>query len=269
MRLRALAVYPLLYAVALLGLAAIALRLGDGGLHRALIADQRLLVRFLAAAGCFAAVSGFAAGDHLRRAWLGLGLSTGLLLLRDVLGLFPAFQPAGASPGAQVVSSGLVIVSNVCFLTGIVLLARSWRMAAIALPGGRAGAAAVTLVTVALALAVAGPGALDLARAVYGGDWSSLIYLVSTVVDVLSLSLIAPLLLTAISLRGGLFVWPWALATASQVSWLLTDATASLGAGPAGVPLMELGRSLGGNYLFAAGLAQLLVVRQVRRAGRL
>lgn len=261
MRLRLLAVFPLLYAAAFV---AIALWL-EGETLANFASDQRILVRLLAAVGCFAAASGFDAGDHLRRAWLFLAASTSLLLVRELLLLIAPFQTVGGLSGPFVMNS-LVILANVFFLAGIWRLARSWRIAAITLPGGRSGAVAMGLITAVLALAVAGPGALAGARAILGGDWSSLIYLVSAVVDILSLCLIAPLLLTAVSLRGGLFAWPWVLITASQVSWLLTDA-AALAATPTGFPLFELCRGLACNYLFAAGLAQLFVVRQVRRAG--
>lgn len=122
----------------------------------------------------------------------------------------------------------------------------------------------VALIAAALAAAVAGPGAYKSALAVAHGDGGSLIVLVSAVVDILSLCLISPLLLTAVSLRGGLFSWPWGLITASRLSWLLYDAAVSFA--PAGrIPLDDLCRGLGQNYLFAAGVAQLLVVRQVRR----
>ena len=160
--------------------------------------------------------------------------------------------------------SGLGILANLCLLAGVWLLARAWKMAAISLPGGRSGVVAVALVTALLALAVAAPGALKSARDLAGGDWSSLILVVSAVVDIVTLCLIAPLLLTAVSLRGGLFSWPWGLVTASQLSWLLYDAAATLT--PGGFPWGEVFRGMAENYLFAAGLAQLFVVQHVRRS---
>jgi hypothetical protein len=263
MRFRGLAVFPLLYAAAF-----IAVALNAGEALGPFVSGQRILVRILAAAGCFAAVSVFDRGDHLRRAWLSLGAGTIVILTRDVLRLFPAFQPANAGPGEQVILSGLGILSNLALLTGVWLLARSWRMASILLPGGRSGAVVMGVVTAVLALAVAGPGAVESAREVTGGNWNSLVLLVSAVVDVVSLCLIAPLFLTALSLRGALFSWPWSLVTASQLSWLFYDAAAALDPGlvPAGLPLPDVFRGLAGNYLFAAGLAQFFVVRQVRRA---
>lgn len=105
--------------------------------------------------------------------------------------------------------SALGVGSNLCQLTGVWMLSRSWKMASIVLPGGRSGFLAVGAVTAALAVLVAGPGAVESGRALAGGDLRSLVLFVSAVVDIIALCLVAPLLLTAVSLRGGLFVWPW------------------------------------------------------------
>lgn len=264
MRFRWLALFPFLYAMAFLG----AVRcLGDDPLLGSFVVGQRMVVRILGIVGCFAAVAVFERGDHLRGAWLWLGWGAVAIMLRDFLRHFPAFHPGSAGPAALVILSGLGILSNVTLLFGIWALARSWKMAAISLPGGRFGVAAVALVTAVLAAAVAGPEALKSMQAVANGDSGSLILFVSAVVDILSLCLITPLLLTAVSLRGGLFWWPWGLITASQLSWLLYDATAGptslLASG--GFPLAEMFRGLAVNFLFTAGLAQSFVVRQVRR----
>jgi hypothetical protein len=266
MRLRWLAVYPLVYAVVF---TVIAVWLADGADVDlpAFVTGQRILVRILSAAGCFAAVSIFEPGDRLRRAWLWLGASGIAILLRDVLRLFPPFSTG--TDAARVVLTGLVILTNLALLAGIWMLARSWRMVAIEMPGGRPGVAAIGVVTAVVAIAVAGPGALAEARAA-SGDVGSMILLVSALVDIATLCLITPLLLTALALRGGLFSWPWSLVTASQISWLLYDAVAAFGPAPDAMvfPLPDLFRGLAENFLFAAGLAQFLVVRHVRRMAR-
>lgn len=265
MRLRWLPLFPLLYAAAFLALAH---TLQGGEALTPFLFWQRILVRVLAAAGCFAAVSCFEPGDHLRRAWFWLGAGTVVILIRDLLRLIPAFDPQNVGPGAQAVVTGLGVLSNLALLAGVWMLARSWKMAAITLPGGRSGFGAVAAATAALALLVVGPGALQHLRELSQGDWSALVLVVSAGVDILTLCLITPLLLTAVSMRGGLFSWPWALVTVSQLSWLLYDFAAGLkpGALPPGLPLAEVGRGLAENYLFAAGMAQYLVIRQVRRA---
>lgn len=263
MRFRWLALFPLLFAAAF---CAAAWWLLGGEALAPFNYWQRILTRVLGIAGCAAAVSCFERGDHLRRAWLWLAAGTVVILIRDLLRLVPEFQPASASLAAQAVVSALGVGSNLCQLTGVWMLSRSWKMASITLPGGRSGFLGVGAVTAALAVLVAGPGALESGRALAGGDLGALVLFVSAVVDIVALCLVAPLLLTAVSLRGGLFVWPWALVTASRLSWLLYDAAVAAEPLRSGFPLSDVFRGLGMNYLFAAGLAQLLVVRQVRRA---
>jgi hypothetical protein len=266
MRFRWLAVFPLLYAAVFI---AVAGWLGSDPQALAhFVPGQRILVRILAVAGSFMAVSVFERGDHLRRAWLWLGWGAVAILLRDLLRLLPAFQAGHAGVAAQAMLQALGVLSNLALLAGVWELARSWKMAAIELPGGRSGVIAVAFVTAVLAVAVAGPGALQSARALVGGDWGSLILLVSAVVDIITLCLITPLLLTTVSLRGGLFSWPWGLVTASQICWLLYDAAGTLAPhlAPGGVPVAEVFRGMAEGYLFAAGMAQSLVIRQVRRA---
>jgi hypothetical protein len=264
MRFRGLAVFPLLYAAVFTALAvALDLQALDG-----VIPWQRLAVRILGVVGCFLAVSVFERGDHLRRAWLWLGWGSVAIFLRDLLRLLPALQPPSAPPWTPAALTGLGVLSNLALLAGIWTLAHAWKRASIALPGGRSGVVTIAVVTALLALAVAGPGALQAARDVARGEWGSLILLVSAVVDIISLCLIAPLLLTAVSLRGGLFSWPWGLITASRLSWLLYDGAVALAPSstPAAFPLAELCRGVAITYLFAAGVAQYLVIRQVRRA---
>jgi hypothetical protein len=265
MRLRWLALYPLIYAAAFVA-AVLWLAAGDhADSLAAFLLGQRILVRILGFAGCLAAVSAFEPGDRLRRAWFWLGACTFVLLVRDLLRLVPGFA---ASPAADDVLTGLAILSNLALLAGIWMLARSWRMVVIEM--SRPGIAAVVVVSAVVALTVAGPGALEAARAVAEGDWGFLILLVSALVDIVTLCLITPLLLTAVALRGGSFSWPWGLLTASRIAWLLYDAAEAFGAtlGSAGFPLPELFRGLGENFLCAAGLAQLLVVQHVRRMAR-
>jgi hypothetical protein len=261
MRFRGLALFPFLYAA--VGVA-VASGLSDPSLG-SFISGQRILARILAVAGCLAAVSAFERGDHLRSAWTWLAASKVVILIRDVLRLVPGFRPSSSGPQAQMVLGGLVLLANLALLIGIVKLARSWKMAAITMPGGRFGQVAVAVATAGIAIAVAGPSVLQSVRALAGGDWAALGLLISAVADIITLSLITPLLLTAVALRGGLFSWAWALVTASELSWLIYDAVSiwaptTLG----GVPLPELFRGIAENFLCVAGLAQLLVVRQVR-----
>jgi hypothetical protein len=111
-----------------------------------------------------------------------------------------------------------------------------------------------------------GPAVWRHAQSLAGGEWGQLVLLVSAVVDILAVCLIAPLLLTAMALRGGLVGWPWALVTASLVCWLLYDGAADVQRMVSvGFPLTDVFRGMAENYLFAAGLAQRFVVQHVRK----
>lgn len=265
MRFRGLAVFPFLYAAVFIAVSWSLL--GSESLASFLV-GQRLLVRVLALVGCFAAMSVFERGDHLRRAWLLLGSGTVLILIRDLLRLSDSFKPANAGPWEAVILSSLVVLANIVLLAGVWLLSRAWKKAALLMPGGRSGFLTVGVITAVVAVVVAGPAAVENAQKFADGDWTYLGPTVSAITDILSLSLISPLLLTAVSLRGSLFSWPWALITAGRVSWLLYDAVAALDSGllAPDFPLAEIFRGLGENFAFAAGLAQFFVVRHVRRA---
>jgi hypothetical protein len=264
MRFRGLALFPLVYAALFL---LIAWQLGNTHALDTFVVGQRLLVRVLAVVGCFAAASVFERGDHLQSAWRWLGWGAVAILVLDVLRLTIGSQGAAAPLAVQVTLSAVGVLSNLALLAGIWALSRSWKLAAIELPGGRLAVVGISVVTILLALAVAGPDAVASARQVIGGDVSATLPFVSAVVDVITLSLITPLLLIAVSLRGGLFSWPWGLLTASQVCWLLYDGAAgltqhfSLGS----FPIAETFRCLAETLLFCAGIAQYMVIRQVRR----
>lgn len=261
MRMRWLALYPLVYAAVFLAVAGSL----DGPDRDGFVAWQRIALRVFAIVGCYAAASVFEAGDRLRRAWLWVGIGTVIILIRDVLRLFPRFWP-DPDPQAEAIITTLGVLSNVALLAGIWMLARAWKLVTLESPGGRAGMVAIVVVAAALGLAVAGPGALQSIRAVADGHWDYLILAVSALVDIVSLCLIAPLLLTAVALRGGLFFWPWALITASRLAWVFYDAAAL--APETGLPLADLFRGLAQSYVGVAGLAQLLVIRHVRNRAR-
>jgi hypothetical protein len=261
MRYRWLALFPFAYAAVFVAVAA---ALGEGEVLAAVVRGQLLLVQVLAIFGCLAAARAFSRGDHLRTAWLWLAAAAVIVLARGLLLLPPFSLPPSSEGGAGWLIAGLGVAGNLALLTGVWLLARAWRVAGIPLPAGRGGAIAVTVAAAALALFVAGPGALE-HGARSGADLASVTLFASTVVHMLSLCLLAPLLLTAIALRGGLVAWPWALVTASIASWLVYDAAALTPfLAPEWFPLAEVFRGLALNFLFAAGVAQRFVVERVR-----
>ena len=265
-RYRALALFPLAWGAAfLLGNALL-----DGtAAHPVFLRTQMELAKALALGGAVAAALGFERGDYLRRAWLLIAGCMALLLLRDATLLPLGFDAMGERRLAGL--RGLLVVgANLSQIAGTWMLARAWRRAALALPVSRVSQALLVVSVVAVVLAVTGPGMLRNAALVGRGDVAALTGSASAVGDAVSLLLIAPLLLTALALRGGLFGWPYSLLTTSYVAWLLYDAAIAMGPtvglDSAAVRVVsELFRALGCLFGFSAGLAQRFVVQQLRR----
>ena len=103
------------------------------------------------------------------------------------------------------------------------MLARVWHVAGIALPGSRRLQYAAMAVGVAFAVALVGWGTWQDIGNLRQGDKEAYVAIASNLGDIVSFSAIAPILLTAIAMRGGALAWPWALVTLSNIGWLLYD----------------------------------------------
>jgi hypothetical protein len=193
-----------------------------------------------------------------------------LLLLRDAT-LLPLGLEAMGHQRLSALRGLLVVAANLSQILGTWMLARAWNRAALALPVSRTGQWLLVAIVLTVAVAVTGPAFQQSVGRVREGYVAAVAGVASAFGDAVSLCLIAPLLLTALALRGGLFGWPFSLLTASYVSWLLYDALLvlgpGLGLGAAGTrTASELFRTLGCLFGSSAGLAQLLVVEQLRTA---
>lgn len=266
MSYRALAVFPLAWALGYLALERHFSGTPDYGLFLRL---QMELVKALALFGSWAAALAFERGDYLRRAWFLIGGCMALLLLRDLTLAPLGLQEALGQGNLEALRTGLVLLANGSQVVGTWLLARAWKVADLSLPGTRQRRWAVLAAAALLAAAFAGPGVVTNLQRAAAGELGALTGAVSALGDMISLCLIAPLLLTALALRGGLFAWPWGLMTASYLAWLLYDAALVLGPwlgqDAAGTrATSELFRALGCTFGFSAGLAQRRLVQGLR-----
>lgn len=235
---------------------------GEAG-HATWLRVQIELAKGLSLTGSLVAAFTFGRGEYLRRAWLFTGGCMAVLLLRDATLVFDD------SPNLALVRGVMVVVANLSAVIGTWMLARAWKVAGIDLPGGRTAQLSVLGLAVALALALGLPGVIENAGKLVGGDPEALVWLGSGLGDIACLILIAPVLLTALALRGGRLGWPWSLLTASMFAWLLYDAALQwlplLGADPgAAKTTSEVFRCLAGLLGLAAGLAQHRVVADMR-----
>jgi len=169
----------------------------------------------------------FEAGHFLRRAWLLLGACYALICVGD---LTLTTGPFSQYPWTALANGILTIVANLSAITGAWILARAWRVAGLTLPGSRRTQVAVYVTAFALAVLAAGTPLPSYVREMSRGEITeNLMWTASSIGDIVSFSLIAPMLLTALALRGGALSWPWAFLTASLVSWLGVDAVVYFG----------------------------------------
>ncbi len=266
MRFRVLVLFPFLWAA---GLLAVHAALSGSPAQPTFLRLEIEAAKVLTLWGSWAAAAAFARGDYLRRAWFLVGLCMALLLVRDATVNVPAV--AGLlGPGRWLVVRGvLVVLANVSQILGTWMLARAWSVAELSLPASPASRGIVLALTAVLAAAFAGPGLWRDGVRVLGGDLSALSGVASSAGDAVSLLLIAPLLLTALALRGGVLGQVWSLLAASYVAWLFYDAALVLG--PAGGleasavrTASEVFRALGCTLGFSAGLSQRLAVLKIR-----
>lgn len=211
---------------------------------------EKTSVGLLVAWSSWRAALSFGRGDYLRKAWL---VNAANYFILGVTG------PAGNVQGGFVWVS-IALLVNVLGVSTNVLFGRAYRVAGVELGGSRARKLAIVATAAALALVMAGyPIIAALIRVSHGQ--TGFVELFSSVGDVLALVFIAPVLMTALALRGGLLVWPWALLAGSGVAWLLFDAVSLLSLVPGISPDLiriwpELWQLVAGFMAIAAALTQ-------------
>jgi hypothetical protein len=230
-----------------------------GQLSQAFLRTEISIVKALAVAGSLVAALSYRRGEYLRRAWLLNGSCMSILLLRDVTLAFPRTDTI------QWIQAAIMVVANSCWAAGIFMLGRAWRVAGVELGHSRAARNSVVAAAWIIAGAASGPGIYDALRHLGDTPAHSVMELAIGLADMVSFGFIAPVLLTAVALRGGLLGWPWGLLTSGLVGWLAYDATAYLREAVLHVDpnasrlVVESFRSLACTFTFAAGIAQHLV----------
>jgi hypothetical protein len=193
----------------------------------------------------------FGRGDRLRWAWLLIAsyaaIGVGKVLLwgspRHVgpaLGLMPATQTA--------VSNGIAtILLNLCSVAGLALFARVWHGTGLTPPWrGR-----ITVVAFVVGLVVGGVPVWNDIHAIAAGQSIRVAGLASSLGDIAAITLMGPILVTAIAMRGGLLVWPWTILTVSSIAWLGFDAVQLLPANM--VPVSDLATVMAATLTTGAG----------------
>ena len=219
-------------------------------------------VGLLAVAGTLAATLAFAPGDYLRRVW-------GLLTLGALLSLVSTALRSywlHAVPGVPFVDSPLlpvrmvvVVLANVSTTFALVLLARTYRQSGLE-PPPSSRATLLWAVAAVCALAVGGPAlvtAMGHLGQGFAATCTAVIALASTLADMTTILLVAPILRVAYMLRGGRLAWVWWAMGVSGAVWLVYDAREWLAMVLPGNPndAVELLRTLRTSGLAMLGLA--------------
>lgn len=191
------------------------------------IESEILVAKTVGLYGCLIAALTFRRWHYLHRAWRWNAADLALLLVRDVI-VHRNYLRDVTDVGREWVQAGLVLGANVCGVAGVWMLSRAWRIADLDLPGGRRAHRAVGAVALGVAVAITAPS-LSLHLGELGqGRVLALVGVASNLGDALILALIAPVLLTALALRGQPVGWPWTLFTIASLCWLAYDATIAL-----------------------------------------
>ncbi len=262
MKQRVLLAIPVLFAFAL---AIAAIVVGDAGRPTTLAIGNEA-GKVIALVGCFAAALVFERGDYLSRAWSTLGLCYLLLILNDAIGAAPiagrmSLHQVGAAQGA------IVVAANAASVIGTWMLARAWNLAGLEEDeDGRVRRRVVFAATIAASFAITAWPLVHDVRDLASGQLQALVSIASDLGDAICLALVAPLLLTALALRGGVLLWPWAMLTGSGIAWLVYDAASgvvdALSITSTGwVVFTESLRALACALTLSAGLAQRIAVR--------
>lgn len=183
-----------------------------------------------AALGSFVAALTLDAGDYMRRPWALMGTCYGVLVLNTLLFRTSSrFEAQDISALSVALSGVLIFAGNVCSVWGTVQIARAWRVAGLDLRVPSAVRWLAISVSLAIAYALVGELTLQDLQTLAGGNLRVLPSLASNGGDVVSLTLVAPILLTAFALRGGNLGWPWALLAFASLGWLVYGAAPMVG----------------------------------------
>ncbi len=220
------------------------------------------LGKVLGVAGALAAGLAFERGEYMSRAWLLFGLCYVLLLAADSTGL------AAPSSATVLVAGVFVVLANALSVLSVWMLARAWNVAGFEDDdAARRRKWTVRFLALAVVVAItAWPLVSDLRR-LFGGDPTAIVATGSDLGDMLTFALVAPVLQTALAMRGGLLRWPWGLMAAGSLAWLVYDVTSDAAImmhvdHGAFLVASESIRLLAGGWILAAGVAQRMVLAE-------
>lgn len=195
----------------------------------------------------------FSAGDRLLVCWLLVGAGYFLSAIRHGVRLYSYLDPSVALPSP--VNSTLAILQNLFIAIALLLFVLAWRATGLTAPMSTSAQTLSIVAGIAIAVLV---GGYPLMQALTKEN-ADPILLVSTLGDIVGLSLIVPLALPALAMRGGLLMHTWIYLAASEVAWLLYDLWWAVQ--PKSTPVLEAFRLAAVLFAFIATKAQRRAMR--------
>lgn len=187
-----------------------------------------------------------------------IAIGYGVSAIRHGTRLIGYYAPSVTLPTN--VANVLVIVQNIAIALALLLFVLAWRATGLTAPISRRAQLTSTILGIAVAVIV---GGYPLVKALTAAEPNTVL-LVSTLGDIVGLSLIVPLALSALAMRGGLLMHTWVYLAASELSWLLYDVwwavqppvSTHVGSG-----ILEAMRMLAVLFAFIATVAQRRAMR--------
>ncbi|HET8773804.1 MAG TPA: hypothetical protein VFP80_08440 [Thermoanaerobaculia bacterium] len=217
--------------------------------HRLLL----VLVLVATFASAFLTSSKFSAGDRLLLCWLFVGAGYLLSAVRHGTRLYGYLDPSVALP--SVVANTFLILQNVFIALALLLFVLAWRATGLTAPLSPGAQTLSILGGIAVGVLA---GGYPLVKALTTAN-ADPVLLVSTLGDIVGLSLIVPLALPALAMRGGLLMHTWIYLAASEVAWLVYDLWWAVQ--PQATHVLEAFRLAAILFAFIATLAQRRAMR--------
>jgi len=171
---------------------------------------------------CVSAALAFQPGDYLRGAWFYFAGACFGVLLRDVTLLFSLGDPVRD----DLLRIAILAIANASQVASSWRFGRAWKVAE--LPDSEKSHLRAYIVVGILVVVVWGGAMFIDVRAALGGDRMALVSIASQLGDFASLCMLAPVLPTALALRGGSLAWPWSMMAACIGGWLAYDVSRAM-----------------------------------------
>jgi hypothetical protein len=186
------------------------------------------VAKVLGGAGLMAAAVRYGRAEYLFWAWAALAVNLLLLGVAELLFTQRFDFARVASPGRETAWSMVTIVANVFAAVGTLMLARVWRAVGLALPDPSGAKRIVALVGMVVAALLVGYVEIPAWRAMMAGRLDGVVGVVGALADLVCFSVITPLVLRALSLRGGTLAWPWGMIAGCFLAWMVYDVIVEL-----------------------------------------